>query len=905
MSVVGAISTVRTATPGSGAVWDLSLNAPSATFVSATDAAATFDISMPSYADSAHSDAKYTVEYSVWTKNPYTASFDYVKQQSIFRKGTDQSRVSVPISVPRGQKTLWGVRVAVFDGVAKVAESALSGRAIANASAAVYSLIPIGKGAYNGLAIMTQADQGIINFPTTTAKPDVRSIFNRTTSVAGSTGFVVDASCQIQLALGTSLQSQTGSFLLKDSNMDNNSLYDASFNASPGFTKAIRFRALDEDGVEIASDITTFLRVDASFNELNKDPRYFDLYTIRNNFAAMKSYTINVYRDLTNSTTGEKILDVAPSKFTVTPAVPFNARKYEPVAGNGVLNNSFELIPGTVSTEVNGDKQKKAINAQGGLLNTVFVRNFDGTHTEIASNSAANFTSVTSLKGPQQLDSGIKYRNPSYGKTYNINDEWVVSLLSGPEQQVYFGAVPETLSGVTVESVKLTEAIKDGSLTSGTGYGVLISWPKLATGRTVSIAASFDDLTFNDDEEWQELQTGLTGTKWFISHADVMTSAYLSYADYYGQGVTFLVSQVDPAAGKSLPKAVFLMPVGQTAFANGDFDVISGANQITIKYNKTLASDLDARNQDFAGNYEIPATITYMDVSSRQQGPPLTVADITTGNGIVLSDLEDSRSYIISAFINGNVDPSFNLTSTNAGISPANPPKAVSNLKVTPALDGSLNLVYTASVDNGEYASVTPTNLVFVTTYVKSVKMYVRPDLTLTDTRTSFASTSGGTSVLRGLTKGTLYYFEVESTFTLNGHSAQKVSAYASATPCVAPLIVDFRVDAKNLKAFALLTHGGSPVSTLAVFPKGAEGATSMVKLDTNVPLLLESQSKYGTVCLSFDLPAGTTNAVALVGNSQGIHMAAAPESQFSSSSADSKSAVVYSSAVHGPVHNL
>ena len=847
--------------------------APAADFVSASGSKATYKISVANFPlTSPYSYAKNTVKYSILTKSAHASGDDYVEQISFAGSNLDVSgnRLGANIEVIRGEETKVGVRVCIYDGNDLVAQSAIMPQTL--------DLLPSGEGAYSGLAIMTQADQGKVAFGTATV-PDVKSILNRTTSLVNGT-FVIDASCQIQLALETSSTSSSTHFPSKDARIQSGAIYDASYN------KATKIYLLNKDGTEPATALAATTDYDVahtSFAETNKPTRYFDKFTIKK-LAAMKSYTLRIRRNWEHATTNEVLVDTEPIDVTVVPTVAVQKPKVTFLAADGAIQSFFES---TGSVELNGPVQMKAIKALGGVLNAVHVNKL-GLYELVDQSSAASFTS-TIANGVQALAASRVFTSPNSGAKYNVDTHFVMSDKTDDESK-YLGPAPPALP-LTVESVKLTKAMKDVSTTTAAvgDYGLLVSWPELASGRKVDIYGVFDDATFANHDEHALLASNLTGTKFFITHDVMMSKANgldLSGNEYYVQGVAIVAVQKD-ATGESLPTAVSHKPVGQTAFVATDFGVISGAGQLTIKYNGTADTPQKAheRSLAFAGNTEIPAKIIYTETVSGSKNTLDFIADVKSPNGVVISGLRNSLAYNIDIEILGNKTttllslPNSGSTPTNS-FSPAATPNPVANLLVSTRSDLSLNVTFEASTNNGEYSAVG--YKAYVSYEEDDVTRYLT-NITGTNGITRTPITLAGTSfVLSGLTRGRRYNVEIETTFTLAGHNHEKVAAFADGTPSAEPVIKDFRLDANNKQATLLVALQGAKLNTLFLLTN--TGSVLDIDLTSAGATTAQSEAilKVSDLALSIDLSKtqNVTNIAAIAINSAGAALKGTPAAQ-------------------------
>ena len=799
------------------AVWT---PAAAAEFVSASGDKATFKISMNKYLSS-NADIAYNVKYTILTaKQTNQALSDpvFVEQLTFNGNYLDAARVSANIEVARGERTLVQVRVSEYDGLDMIKQSV----AVPIAAA----LTVVGQGAYSGLAIMSNAEQSAVVFPLT----DVRSVLNFAATGASATTCLADIA----------LESKG----IQDTKMVYNHL-------ASGWSKNTKIYLLNADGTKTEQIAT---HRSGEFIVTGQDTRNFDVFAL-DGLEAMKSYSYEIHRHWVKGTgaSQETLYDAAPITVTIVPTIAVQKRAVKFFAADGLLNSAFEL---TNATELNGDNQLTAIKALGGVFNAVLMKNVAGKYDELDKSSSARFASVVTQKGIHFLASCAQYLNPNFGALYSIDNQYVKSAQTA-DAEVYFGAVPETLSPVTVTSDK---------------DGCLVSWPELAAGRSVDVYAHFDDVSFADKDVWEKLNTAaVTANKFLITHATLKLALGLSFAQYFS-GVTFMVVQKDAAtAGESLPAAIFHMPVDKTTFAADDFAVASGAKQLTIKYNKMGESNKELMSEDFAGNKLIPATITYKD--SNNIIATLKVADITSANGVVISGLDDAMLYTISIAIDGQLA----ALALSGSHSPAAAPKAVSDLKVANTSDTSLTVTFAAASSNGDYAA--PTYSMYVTKGLK----YVTSNGSLLDARTVWSSSTvvnnstGVTGIaLTGLTAGSLYTVEIESIFAATGgNSAQKASAFASAAPSVKPDIKDFRVNGKNNLATMIVDLKGAKLNTCLLLTNSG----SVLNIDLAGAAVHQSNaiSNRTNAHLSIALPAGVTSAVAIVANSNGCHMAGHP----------------------------
>jgi hypothetical protein len=782
--------------------------APTADFVSASGDKATFKISMAKYVSD--NQVKYTILTAKQT-NQALSNPVFVEQLTFNGNFLDAARVSANIEVARGERTLVQVRVSEYDGLDMIKQSDVTQIAAA--------LTVAGQGAYSGLTIMSNAEQSAVAFPVT----DVRSVLNfEATEATAST-------CLADIALERAA--------LKDAKMVFNNLVESEW------SKATKIYLLNADGTKTVQAAT--LR-SVPFTVTGQDTRNFDVFALED-LEAMKSYSYEIHRHWVKG--AETLYDAAPITVTIVPTIAVQNRAVKFFAADGQLNSAFES---SGVDEVNGDDQMKAIKALGGVFNAVLMKNAAGKYDELDKSSSARFASVVTKKGIHFLASCAQYLNPNFGALYSIDNQYVKSVQTD-DVQVYFGAVPATLSPVTVTSDK---------------DGCLVSWPELAAGRSVDVYAHFDDVSFADKDLWEKLNSAdLTANKFLIAHATLRSTLGLSFAQYFS-GITFMVVQKDAAAGESLPAAIFHMPVGKTSFAATDFGVASGAKQLTIKYNKMGELNKEFMSEDFAGNSLIPATITYKD--SNNIISTLKVADITSANGVVISGLDDAKTYIITIAIDGQKNDDLLLSGVH---SPAAAPPAVSDLKVTIASVSSLNVEFTAASSMGDYATMM--NRMYVTTVDNGVTKYVKYTDSVLTLQVARNSLTIGTP-LTGLTAGAEYTVEIESTFNaFDGNSEQKVSAFASATPCAKPVMKDFRLNAKNKTATMIVDLQGAKLNTLLLLTN--TGSVLNIALANAAVAQSVAISKRSNLALNISLPEGVTGAVGIIANSQGAALNGAP----------------------------
>ena len=893
---------------------------PAAEFVSASGANATYKMSMAKFAIGgvtengvACSYATHTAKHSILKKNKYS---EYEEIRLFYGSDLDQARVSAQFDVPCGQRSLVGVQVSLYNQLGKlIAQSPIVDVAEA--------LIPSGDGAYSGLTVMSHGDQGAVAYPAAnTEGADFKWVLNR-----DATGFAADK-CKVRIAFETSTREVTAvvnnvstttttHYPTKDAHMNDPEFRDANW------FKDTRIYKLNENGEEIKTKNLALTPVHKEFAELGKPVRGFNVYTLDEDLNAMESYSFKVHRDwkklisgsvANNNAVYEKLTDTKPITVTITPTIAVQKPLVAYVASDGALTSSFEKD--TAATEVNQAAQLKAINIQGGILNAVLVKKGDK-YEQIDQSSSANFTSAIE-NGTYTIASRAQYLSPNFGKPYSADTQYVMSAQT-LDSSAKFGPGPAQLDASVVS------AIDTHVLTNASNHGCLFTWPELASKCTVIIRAVFNDPTDANADAYAELASGLMGTQKFIKHADILASANLGItaAQYYKHGVEFLVVQehVDDSVTPSIvtysqPKALFHMPKGVTTFVAGDFDVVSGPSQLTIKYNKTLDTEV---YPDFAGHSIVPATITYAGDNVTRE---IKVADITSANGIVISGLSDLHNYTISIAIDGQVGAdgkptAIALGGANVTFSPAALPNAVVNLKVETVVVSTgvtaaqaaekLKVIFAASPSskNGAYTAA-PTNKAYVySTLSNGDKQYVTntagatsADRAAIKERVAQVGTaaSGSTpassdyapaydrayssfltgTVLSGLTTGTLYHVEIESTFTLAGHSDQLVSAFASNTASCAPTIIDFRFDSKNSVANLIVDLNGAKLNTLLLL--GNNGSVANINL-ANAAVAQSEAIRNGTnVNLNIAVPAGSTNVAVIVANSQGVALKRRPE---------------------------
>jgi hypothetical protein len=866
--------------------------APTAEFVSASGDNATYKMSMTNFAISGVSDngvacsyETHSVKYSIVKKGVYP---EYTEIANLDGSILDQVNVSKQFDVPRGQRSEVGLQISVYRLNRMIAQSSV----VMLASA----LIPSGKDAYTGLTVMSHGDQGKVEYPAAnTVGADFKWVLNR-----AATGFAADK-CKVRIAFETSTRQFTTGVDTHYPTKDANMAYPAFMDA--GWVKETLIYKLDEEGKEITTtNVGAGEPVHKEFAELNKPIRAFNVYTLTEELVAMKSYSFKVHRDWKKQISAENVTpvvyeylrDVAPITVTITPTIAVQTRAVEFYTADGQVESVFK---NTTDTEVNKDTQLKAILAQGGVFNAVLVKDSAGKYAQLkdALSAAARFTSRIE-NGDYKLASRSQYLSPNVGKFYNVDTAYVMSEQT-TDVSLTVSPAPAQLA-VTVESVKLTEAIKAVTTTEALvgDHGCLFAWPELATGATVTIRAVFDDNTADNVDKSVEIKADLTGRQFFMKHADIYTTKLaIGAGKYFKYGAAFLaIVKVNNVS--SLPKVLAHKPKGETSFAAIHFDLTSGANKLTIKYNgsdETEALSL-AKSAHFAGNGAIAATITYTDSVSGQQGV-LTTRDITGADGVAISGLNDSRSYAVSVAI-----ASQSLVLAMGTRSPAALPKAVT-LEVKPASATSLTVVFKGATDHGSYGAVTSYNM-YVTTQVMiagvSVTKYVNSSSAEVDARTVHNTPVVASTTLTGLKEGRLYSVEIESVYAFVGYdSDQKVSAAASGTPCAAPVITDFRLDSNNQVARMMVDFNGAELNTLLLFPQYAAGYAGAAMLKMDLTSAKQAQLNYAVIPLNLKLPKGVSNVMAIAANSQGIGLAAANSPQWMG---DTSTNGVYSAVTNG-----
>ena len=926
--------TVTPVTPITSATWT---PASAATFVSASADSATYKMEMAKYDLSSYApvlngggvtNKTHTVTHFILKKNK---SSEWEVIRSFAGSDQDQSRVSAQFDVPRGQRSIVGVQVSVYD---------ILGKLVAQSAITPYSdaLLPSGEGAFSGCALMTQADQGVVAFDLT----DFKSVLNR-----AAISPITPTTCKARIAFEV-----TGDFV--------DAARMGKGDALGSWTRDTKIYKLDKEGRETGSDLAAATPTTVSFNG-----RTFEIHTLTG-LTAMESVSFQIHRDgykaaiqasaagvtpVVRAEAAENIHDAEPVKVTVVPAIPVNKPLVNYAASDGEVACVFDRDD-TVGAEKNTAEELKAIKAQGGIFNAVFVKNAEGKYDQLAQSSSAHFSSDID-NGTYLLAACAQYPSPSFGKDYNIDNQYVKSELTSDSSQK-FGPGPATLDATVISTKDSIE------VTSATNYGCLFTWPELASDCTVEIRAIFDDAEDENDDEYAVLFTGLKGTQKFIKHVDiygtnggnVTGSLNIGAADYYENGVTFWVVQrqvdKDIATGNvisttySAPKVLFHKPVGQTIFTSDDFDVISGPSQLTIKYNKTDDADVYA---DFAGNSVIPARISYSHMFAKDSAtvlythPAKDTEDITGADGVTITGLSDAYDYAISIAIDGQVDalgkPAFfrlNTTAVpNKTYSPSPMPKAVTELKALPiALSAtSLGVTFTASRDanNGEYSGATIRYRAYVSTVENKVTKYLT-HRTVTGTGANQVTTYTKKSIIRsplretvgqvgtgqvgtaaigtvgqpgyvaasgnyvaasadyvaaydrdvaflaagttlaGLTKGSSYNVELESIFTLDGHSDQKVSAFTDGIASALPVIKYFKFDPNNKNAKLVVDLQGSKLITLLLLANtGAMLPIDLAGAGTQQTDAIRDESN---LSMSIAVPAGITNVVGIVVNSVG-----------------------------------
>jgi len=873
---------------------------PTAEFVSASGVNATYKMSTAKFVMNtvtengiACSYDTHSVKYSIVKKGVYP---EYSEIASLTGSDLDQITVSKQFDVLRGERSEVGLQVSVYNSLNRmIAQSAVTMLA--------EPLIPSGKDAYTGLTVMSHGDQGAVAYPAAnTEGADFKWVLNR-----AATGFAADK-CRVRIAFETSSReasvggAQTH-YPTKDANMAHPAFMDADW------VKETLIYELDEKGEEIKTlNVGAGTPDHKEFAELNKPIRAFNVYTLAKDLIAMRSYSFKVHRDwkklvsgsvANNNAVYEYLRDSAPITVTITPTIAVQKRTVAFFPASGKLESVFTIA---AAETVNGADQLKAISA-GGVFNSILVKDAAGKYAQPtdALSSAARFM-IDIVNGEYILATRSQYLSPNFGKTYNVDTKYVMSEQTS-DVRVVVGAGPAQLVA-TVESVKLTKAIKDVTTTDAAvdDHGCLFAWPELTTGSKVTISAVFDDSTADNLDKSVSLATNLEGKQYFVKHADIYDKAGFAVGKgkYFKYGVKFLAVVKDAAGASSLPKVLAHMPKGATDFKIGDFDVISGANKLTIKYNGSDATEAKSllKSEDFAGQLLIPATITYTDSVSGQKDV-LTTLDITGADGVAISGLNDNRSYVISVAIAGQSSALAIGTHSSAAL-----PKAVT-LEVKPYANQAsyLSVIFKAATDNGSYGAATSYNM-YVTTQVMIagvlVTKYVNPSAFEVDARTVILNPSVGTTTLTGLKEGRLYTVEIESVYNgvTGGDSAQKVSASASGTPCDKPVIVDFRLDSNNKVARMMVDINGASLNTLLLFPQYVAGATGAAMLKMDLTSAVNAQSNYAVVPLNLTLPAGVSNVMAIAVNSRGIGMAAANSNQFGQGTSTNGG---YSAVTNGP----
>lgn len=839
-----------------------------AKFESASGAGATYSMSMAKFTLSSLSENgvaytydTHTVKYSIMKKGIYP---QYSEIALLDGASFDPNTLKQFFIIPRGEKSEVGVQVSVYKLGKLVAQSALS---------ALITLIPSGQGAYSGLAVMTHADQGVVDYPQAVeVGADVKSVLNRTAADV-TTNAATATTCHARIAMEGSADAS------EDARMNHPAFLAA------GWVRDTKIYKLDEvTGLETGNNLAG-TAAPKTFNELNKPERSFLVHTLTG-LEAMKSHSFTVHRDWKKGS--ETLLDTEPITFTVTPTIAVQKRLVAFVAGDGAVNCSFEKD--TSAAEKNVEAQLKAIKALGGVFHAVLVQNQDGKYDQVDQSSSAHFTSPIA-NGPRILSSRAQYLNPNFGAEYNIDERWVMSAQTA-DSPLSFGPGPNQLNA-TVESVKLTQAMKDSSNTTATvgEHGCLFTFDAPAANHKVTLRAVFDDANHPDTDSHADIDLALTVTKKFYTHEEIKTSLGLTtHAHYYGQGVTFLVGHKDANNVESLPKALFHMPKGVTTFAAGDFDVKSGAKQLTIMYKVTDEEEIE---KDHAGNYEVPATITYKEtVTGHKQ--TLRVADLTSANGIVISGLDDARKYTLSVAVDGQ-----SAALELGDKSPAVSPNAVANLKVEQVANEptKLTVTFEASKDNGEYDAITPSKKAYVSTMVNGVKRYLFAATgalaAVSAGKVGFTVASG--AELSGLTAGAEYDVEIESTFAgSNSNSDQVVSVLKTdVIPCAHPEIKDFRLDVANRKARLIVDLRGAMLINLILMANNGSLLNFDVA-DFRVAQLTALSKTTQHLALEISVPANAanvaaTNVAVVAASSQGAIMAAANAAQGSATIAKSE----------------
>ena len=872
------VENVATVTAISPSAW---ASAHLAEFVSASGDSATYSMSMTKFdlGSLSENGVAYTydthsVKYSIMKKCVYP---QYAEIASLEGSFFDQGTLKKQFIVARGEKSEVGVQLSVYSQVGKlVAQSAVS--------TLLHSLIPSGQGAYSGLAVMTHADQGVVDYPEALeVGADVKSVLNRANAVTLASA----NSCHARIAMEGSADAS------EDARMNHPAFLAA------GWLRDTKIYKLDDEGKEIvlkidntsanlAGTVSTDTLVTRTFNELNKPERSFLVHTLTG-LEAMKSHSFTVHRDWKKGL--EILVDTEPITFTVTPTIAVQKRLVAFVAGDGAVNCSFDkdTSAAAVAAEKNIEAQLKAIKALGGVFNAVLVKNQDGKYDQVDQSSSAHFTSPIA-NGPRILSSRAQYLNPNFGAEYNIDERWVMSATTDPVTK-HFGPGPNQLHA-TVESVKLTQAMKDSSNTTATvgAHGCLFTFGKPDADHKVTLRAVFDDANHPEADSHADIDLGLTGTKKFYTHQEIRTALGLtSHAHYYGQGVTFLIGHLEITNSvESLPKALFHMPKGLTTFGAADFKVVSGAKQLTIKYNVT---DEEAIEEDYAGNSEIPATITYIE-SVTEHRQTHRVADLTSANGVVIGGLSDSRTYAISVTIDSQSD-----ALALGSWSPAGSPNAVENLKVEQVVNEAthLKVTFEASKNNGEYDGVTPSYKAYVSTLKDGVTRYLS-DATgglfaaPSAGKYGFSVVSASPTMLTHLTAGSEYDVEIESTFVgTDNNSNQVVSALKTdVIPCAYPVIKDFRLDVKNQQARLIVDLKGAILLNLILLANNGS-VLSFKAEEFRVAQLaaLSKSTQYLALNIDLSKTPGITNVAVIAASSKGAIMAAANSDQGSAARAN------------------
>jgi len=90
----------------------------------------------------------------------------------------------------------------------------------------------------------------------------------------------------------------------------------------------------------------------------------------------------------------------------------------------------------------------------------------------------------------------------------------------------------------------------------------------------------------------------------------------------------------------------------------------------------------------------------------------------------------------------------------------------------------------------------------------------------------------------------------------------------------------------------------GAKLNTILLFPQYAAGFSGAAMLKMDLSSAEQAQLDYAEIPLNLTLPAGVSNVMAIVVNSQGVSLAAANSAQFGVSPATNGS---YSAVINGP----